>query len=146
MNLPKISKRLEHYSMYDVDDISCIYRIVNIRSEKSYIGNTKNLRTRLAKHIYTLKNAKHYNSGLQTDFDAGDVFRIEVLTALKKSDNRKKRNALEAYFVMLYNMLDEGYNMVYTYRDAAHTIESIKENAEYISLCLRKTEIDWNKV
>lgn len=47
---------------------------------------------------------------------------------------------------MLYNTLDEGYNMVYKYRDAAHTIEAIKENPEYISLCLRKTEIEWNKV
>ncbi len=83
---------------------------------------------------------------MQTDFAAGDVFRIEVLAILKKSDNRKKRNALEAYFVMLYNTLDEGYNMVYKYRDAAHTIEAIKENPEYISLCLRKTEIEWNKV
>lgn len=46
----------------------------------------------------------------------------------------------------VYNTLDEGYNMVYKYRDAAHTIEAIKENPEYISLCLRKTEIEWNKV
>ena len=119
---------------------------MNIRSDKSYIRNINNLGTRLAEYIYTLKNGKHYNLGLQTDFDAGGVFRIEVLAALKKSDNQKKRNALEAYFVMLYNTLDEGYNMVYTYRDAAHTIEAIKENAEYISLRLRKTEIERNKV
>ena len=79
-------------------------------------------------------------------FHAGDEFRIEVLVILKRSDNRKKRNALEAYFVILYNTLDEGYNMVYTYRDEAHTIEAIKENAEYISLCLGKTESERNKI
>ncbi len=122
--------------MYDVDDISCIYKITNIRTEKSYIGNTKNLRTRLAEHIYTLKNGKHYNLELQSDFNAGDEFRLEVLAVMKKNDSRKKRNALEAYFVMLYNTLDDGYNMVYTYRDEAHTIEAIKENAEYIFLRL----------
>lgn len=126
--------------------IPCIYRIINIRTKKSYIGNTKNLRTRLAEHIYTLKNNKHYNIQLQTDFNLGDEFQIEVLVVLKRDDNRKKRNALEAYFVMRYNTLAEGYNMVYTYRDKAHTIEAIKENAEYISLCLGKNGIEWNKV
>lgn len=90
MKLPRISKELEHYSMYDVDDISCIYRITNVRTEKSYIGNTKNLRTRLAEHIYTLKNDKHYNSELQTDSNAGDEFRIEILVVLQGNDNRKK--------------------------------------------------------
>lgn len=127
--------------MYDVDDISCIYKITNIRTEKSYIGNTKNLRVRLAEHIYTLKNGKHCNSELQTDFDAGDEFGIEVLIVLKRNDNRKKRNALEAYFIILYNTIDEGYNIAYTYRNKVHTIKAIKKNAEYIISCLKKQGI-----
>lgn len=35
LNLPVISNRLEHYHMYEVDDIACIYSITNGESEKN---------------------------------------------------------------------------------------------------------------
>lgn len=127
--------------MYDVDEIACIYRITNTRTAKAYIGNTKNLRTRLGGHIYALKNGRHYNHELQSDYDIEDVFSVDVLAEIDRSDGRKERNALEAYFVLLYKSLENGYNMVYTYQDEWHTVEAIRQNAEYIINCLRKNGI-----
>lgn len=90
--------------MYEVNDIACIYSITNVESEKMYIGNTKDLRTRLASHIYEFKGG----------------------------------TALEAYFLILYNSLESGYNMAYTYQDKQHAIRAIRQNIEYITRCLHK--------
>ena len=84
MNLPTISNRLEHYHMYEVDDIACIYSMTNIESEKMYIGNTKTLRARLALHIHEFKAGTHYNREMQSDFDKGTGFRVDVLAVLDK--------------------------------------------------------------
>lgn len=124
--------------MYEVDDIACIYSITNVESEKMYIGNTKDLRTRLASHIYEFKAGTHYNREMQSDFDKGAEFQVNVLVILDKEDERKGRNALEAYFVILYNSLESGYNMVYTYQDKQYAIRAIRQNIEYITRCLHK--------
>ena len=142
MNLLMISNRLGHYHMYEVDDIACIYSMTNIESEKMYIGNTKTLRARLALHIHEFKAGTHYNREMQSDFDKGTGFRVDVLAVLDKEDDRKERNALEAYFVILYNSLENGYNMVYTYQDKQYAIRAIQQNIAYITRCLRKNGLN----
>lgn len=79
---------------------------------------------------------------MQSDFDKGAGFRVDALAVLNKEDNRKKRNALEAYFVILYNSLENGYNMVYTYQDKPYAVRAIQENIEYITSCLRKNGLN----
>lgn len=130
--------------MYDVDNIACIYSMENIESAKMYIGNTKDLRTRLAQHIHEFKTGIHYNRDMQEDFDKGAEFHINILAILEQEDNRKERNALEAYFVMLYNSLENGYNMVYTYQDKKHAVEAVQKNAGYIISCLEKNGIKYS--
>ena len=62
--------------MYDVDNIACIYSMENIELAKMYIGNTKDLHTRLAQHIHEFKTGIHYNRDMQADFDKGAKFHI----------------------------------------------------------------------
>ncbi len=96
----------------------------------------------MAAHIYGFKAGTHYNREMQADFDKGVEFHVDVLAILEKEDNRKERNALEAYFVVLYNSLENGYNMVYTYQDERHTVEAIRQNAKYITRCLEKNGVN----
>ncbi len=128
--------------MYEVDDIACIYSMTNVESAKMYIGNTKELRARLALHIHEFKAGTHYNREMQSDFDKGTGFRVDVLAVLDKEDDRKERNALEAYFVILYNSLENGYNMVYTYQDKQYAVRAIQQNIAYITRCLRKNGLN----
>ncbi len=79
---------------------------------------------------------------MQSDYDIGDAFSVDILIKVDQNDGRKERNALEAYFIILYNTLDNGYNMVYTYQDELHTLEAIRENTEYILLCLEKRRVE----
>lgn len=81
-----------------------------------------------------------YNHELQS-YDIGDAFCVDILAEVNRRNRRKERNALEAYFVLLYKSLENGYNMVYTYQDKRHTLEAIRQNAEYIIYCLRKNGI-----
>lgn len=128
--------------MYEVDDIACIYSMTNVESAKMYIGNTKTLRTRLASHIYEFKAGTHYNKEMQSDFNEGAEFQVNVLAILDKEDDRKERNALEAYFVILYNSLESGYNMVYTYQNERDAVKAIRQNMEYITRCLGRNGLN----
>jgi len=52
-------------------DYNCsgIYCIINIKNGKQYIGSSKNIRTRLYNHFYTLKKLKHCNILLQNSWN-----------------------------------------------------------------------------
>ena len=48
---------------------SCIYRIINLTNNKSYIGSTKNIDVRINQHIKALRSNKHHNNYLQHTFN-----------------------------------------------------------------------------
>lgn len=86
-----------------------VYALVNHSKKKCYIGQTKNLKDRIACHINTLDTGKHHCKELQKDYSNGDKIEIIVLAETKEySDERK---CLEDYYIMCLHERDIGlYN------------------------------------
>ena len=61
--------------------ISGIYKIINVKNNKIYIGKSKNIHTRWGQHIKELIKGKHSNKNLLLDFQKFglDYFEVEVL-------------------------------------------------------------------
>lgn len=59
---------------------SGIYRIINKKNGKVYIGSTRNFRKRMREHLFSLRNNKHVNNYLQHAFNkyGEDHFAFEV--------------------------------------------------------------------
>lgn len=56
----------------------CVYKILNMRTGKIYIGTTSALISRLHTHYRQLLNGKHFCEEMQHDFDNGDLFCCSV--------------------------------------------------------------------
>lgn len=87
----------------------CIYRIVNFRNGKIYIGQTNDPRARKTRHFNDLKRQLHYNSHLQQSYNkwGADSFFFEVL----ESDIEKEHiNEREIYWVAYFDSYRKGYN------------------------------------
>lgn len=70
-------------------DKSGIYRILNIKTKKQYVGSAVNLRKRKATHLYQLRNKRHYNIHLQRSFNkhGEENFIFEVLEEVDDIEN-----------------------------------------------------------
>jgi group I intron endonuclease len=79
MTVKKISTRKGQINQ----DLNCgIYRIRNIRNNKSYVGSSKNLRTRRREHFYLLGRNVHHSRYLQNAFNVEPLranFKFEIL-------------------------------------------------------------------
>jgi len=90
-------------------DCPGIYRILNTKENKSYIGGTVNLRVRKNQHFSLLSRRIHKNRFLQEDFDRlGECcFIFEHLVICKPF----QIHCLEEKFIEKYNTLENGYNI-----------------------------------
>ncbi len=107
-------------------EIECVYAIWNKITKKYYIGSTINLKNRIFKHLYELKNDKHHSNKLQRSFNKyGQLsFIIKILSFDKKD---------EYDYIKFYNSFENGYNMTdhcYTTNEFKLTEEQIKKAIE----------------
>ena len=88
----------------------CIYRIVNFRNGKVYIGQTQNSEDRYDQHFTTLKNNNHHSRKLQSAFNKhGDAaFFFEVI---ERNIPRSQIDEREVYWIARYDSFRSGYNM-----------------------------------
>jgi len=90
-----------------------IYKITNIKNDKSYIGQAVKLLSRYWKHLSTLRLQKHKNPHLQAavNIDGIDNFTFEVLEVLPL--NKALLTKREQYWINYYNAGNNqfGYNM-----------------------------------
>ena len=90
---------------------SGIYRTTNAADGKVYIGQSKNLETRLAQHKSSLRSGKHTNLKLQDawDRDGGGSFVFEIVMLL---DDNRCLNSAEEGWLYLTKCCDprHGYN------------------------------------
>lgn len=122
------------------DEIIGVYKILNIVSEKYYIGYSKNIERRFKDHIYTLEHNNHGNIVLQRSFNKHglDNFTFEVL---HEYDNVEEAKAKELEYLqnleirpMLYNLNynNSGGDILSNHPDKEAIIERIsntlKEN------------------
>lgn len=91
------------------DSISGVYKITNNINEKLYIGISVNVKYRLKKHKWLLKNNKHFNPHLQNAYNKHGVenfsFQLIESCPIEELDEREK------YYVDLHRALVDGYNL-----------------------------------
>ena len=90
--------------------MSGIYKIYCKETNKYYIGQSVNVESRLKTHLNELKNNKHINQELQSDFNSygEDSFIFEKI----KDSEEQFLNMFEKYYMEYYDSLENGYNVV----------------------------------
>ena len=57
--------------------VSGVYCIRNIENDRTYVGSSQNIRTRIRDHFSKLEKGTHVNAFLQRDYDKCSVFAFE---------------------------------------------------------------------
>lgn len=93
--------------------IAGIYEIRNIKTNKVYVGQSKDITTRWRDHIARLKNQKHDNQYLQNAWNkyGAEAFSFTILETCEP--NFDILNELEIKWIEIKNALDDryGYNI-----------------------------------
>lgn len=86
-----------------------IYMIKNLENNKSYIGKSKNVRTRLKQHYRELTRGEHVNYLLQHDFNlfGEDAFSITILQECIEEE----LSDYESLYCHENNVWNKGYNI-----------------------------------
>lgn len=89
-----------------------VYKITCLENGKFYIGSSKNIKRRWNNHRWNLRNGKHHNYFLQSDWNlyGEDVFVFEVLELCNVEDQFKlEQKYLDEY--KPYSKFNVGYNL-----------------------------------
>ncbi len=98
--------------------ITGIYKILNIITNKSYIGQSLDVKDRIRRHKYNLNRGKHSNPHLQKSYIkyGTDNFKYEILyqfdvNGLSKDDICNHLNIKEIEMIILFDSFNNGYNL-----------------------------------
>jgi group I intron endonuclease len=87
--------------------MKCVYKILNLKNGKYYIGSTKQYNIRVKQHINKLNKNKHTNIKLQRAWNKYNSENFEFII-LEKCDNYKER---EDYYLSLVDVYNNTYNI-----------------------------------
>lgn len=91
-----------------------VYRIINIKNQKSYIGSAFNLNERLKQHLHELTIQVHFNQHLQRSFIkyGVDAFVVELLEVFDTPIQETELLQIEEQYILKFNTIDAiyGYN------------------------------------
>ena len=73
-----------------------VYKIVNARTKRVYIGSTNNFRNRFNEHYYRLSDGTHHNTELQNDFRRLDDLKFIVVQRVFDTSRESLRRAERA--------------------------------------------------
>ena len=120
-----------------------IYRILNTKNNKFYIGSSINLYKRICEHIRLLNLGKHPNLVLQRSYNKNsEYYKIEILEIVKEDIGRKELLQVEQKYLDKYHSYDS--NIGYNYNPTATGVLFTKEIKEKMSNSL-KGKIAHNK-
>ena len=92
---------------------SGIYKIINKINGRIYIGSAKRFKTRWSQHTSSLRNQKHSNKFLQSDYNkcGEDAFMFEVIEVTEGKTKEERLIIEEAYIKQFYNKNGTCYNL-----------------------------------
>ena len=90
-----------------VQQLGFVYRITNLRNQKSYIGETESISKRIKDHFRSPRN-ESFKEDVKSDPELVD-FEVEVLEICFTVEDRKR---LESFWISCFNSTDPswGYN------------------------------------
>lgn len=89
-----------------------IYRIVNIITGESYVGQSKDIEKRWAEHDTMLQKGQHHSSKLQRAYDRyGAKAFIKTVLKIYPYYNKFTLDKDETMFIQMFNSYHRGYNM-----------------------------------
>ena len=96
--------------------VSGIYRIINVATNKGYIGSSVDIRRRLKEHFSDLRGGRHSNPYLQASFNlhGESSFVFEIIEVCSREYMQER----ETYWIHEYHsyVTDNGYNIEAPYR------------------------------
>ena len=108
--------RLEQFRICKDCNFSGVYAIVNITKQKTYIGSSRNIKSRLTNHKAKLNNNKCPINKMQYDYNNGDKFIAYVVTPVNLRNEKYCKDDDLRYFekkaIEEFNTLNDkyGYN------------------------------------
>jgi group I intron endonuclease len=126
--------------MYDTKQfpkLSGIYKITNLLNNKCYIGSAVNLKLRLNRHYYELKNNIHNNKYLQKTFNKNTVenFNIEILNTFEYIEYSELLK-IEKDYILEFNSIEKGYNLML---DNSEFFKKLNISKKHIENNIKKT-------
>lgn len=115
-----------------------IYRIINIKNNKCYVGQSKDIDARIKKHKNFLLKNKHWNNHLQNAWNkyGEENFKFEIIEECKEEE----LNDREIYWIKYYDSLRNGYNKtsggdgIKNYKHAEETKKKISKASKRFKL------------
>lgn len=100
---------MEKVNNKTLNDVMCIYKIVNRKNGRVYIGSTSRFKRRINKHIDELNRNEHINTDLQKDWNinGGDSFFYEIVEHIETKELLKFK---EKHHIEEYRKLNGVYN------------------------------------
>lgn len=114
---------------------SGIYRILNIKNKKCYVGSSNCLSKREKQHFKMLEKGEHHSLKLQRSWNKTKnkkVFNFEVLEKVENLDKLKER---EQYWLDYYDAYEQGYN-------CSKLVDNPKYARKNLKKLERKKEVD----
>lgn len=84
-----------------------IYCIFNMKNNKKYIGQSKNIEKRISGHFCSLRKNVHKNKKMQEDFNENSNYFNWKILELCDKENLNER---EKYWIKKENSIENGYN------------------------------------
>lgn len=103
-----------------------IYKIINIKNNKVYIGSSKDIERRWKEHLYSLENNLHHSIKLQRSYNKTkdkSTFNFEIIKEVDE-DKLKER---EQYYINMYDAFNNGYNCCAEVDNPKYTLSNVKK-------------------
>lgn len=104
-----------------------VYCIKNLKNGRIYIGSSLEYGKRKSVHLRQLKQNKHHNFKLQSDFNEGHEFEFSVMVETTQSDLRKEELSLFKKHKPFYNIALDTVAPMEGRKHSAETIEKFKK-------------------
>jgi Uri superfamily endonuclease len=116
-----------------IPEVSCIYMLSCYKNNRSYIGSTKNLKSRIGRHLSYLRRGAHHSEKLQRAFDKYPIEYFYVTILERVTENVCET---EVKWIESLNTFEKGFNMT----EKSFKMKSFKLTEEQIQKAVKSSQ------